>query len=78
MSCVPPLYYKERFFEYLNNLFIKDDVDNQEKGLLNKDNINKGCSNNNEKPVDINSSEIYQNQDDIKRNNTDESLKNLK
>ena len=78
MSCVPPLYYKERFFEYLNNLFIKDDVDNQEKGLLNKDNINKGCSNNNEKPGDINSSEIYQNQDDIKRNNTDESLKNLK
>ena len=78
MSCVPPLYYKQRFFEYLNSLFVKEDINNQQKSEFSQDNINKEYSKNKENPEYINSSEINQNQDDVKRNDTEESIKKLK
>ena len=79
MSCVPPEYYKQRFFNYMNTIFTKEENKSTEENINNSNSIfNKLIFNNGERYGSITSSIIKNNQNETKIEVTEESIKNLK
>ena len=76
MSCIPPLYYRDRFFNYLNIVFSNEDIQNKENSI-NQETVNQRYSNNFEKSVTIDTSPMHQIQGEKKQNLMEESYTNL-
>ena len=70
MSCVPPEYYKQRFFQYLNEIFVKEEINNNGQ-------INNNFTFNASKFSSINSSINYQNKNPNETRYIEDSLQNL-
>ena len=71
MSCIPPDLYKERFFNYMNTIFIKEENKNIEENENNTNSIfNQFIFKNDDKIGSIN-------QNEPKAENNDESVKYL-
>ena len=71
MSCIPPDLYKERFFNYMSTIFIKEENKNIEENENNTNSIfNQFIFKNDDKIGSIN-------QNEPKAENNDESVKYL-
>ena len=80
MSCIPPQNYMQRFYNYLNIVFAKADINNKEEtSLFDKfNNNNLGYSYSVEKSNYINTTGTFENQGDEQKKNIDNSLNKLK
>ena len=80
MSCIPPQYYMQRFYNYLNIVFSQGDINNKEEtNLFDKNNNNNlGYSYSVEKSNYINTTGVFENQDDIQKKYDENSFQNLK
>lgn len=70
MSCVPPEYYKQRFFQYLSEIFVKDEISNNGQ-------INNNYNFNASKFSSINSSINYQTKNPNESRYIEDSFQNL-
>ena len=77
MSCIPPLYYKMRFFNYLKSIFVDEEKENNNQILINKDNINIGNKYFFDKVGTLNSLKNSQLKNEYQNNNIEESIQNL-
>ena len=72
MSCIPPMYYRIRFFHYLQTVFVNDEIQSQGQNLINNNNnnnINEGNNNIFDKFGTINSLKFSQNKNESFQNN---------
>ena len=77
MSCIPPFYYKERFYNYLNEVFSKEEKNYSQQMLINKDNNKQILHNDIDIYSSINSSRYNKEKKEYKNNDTEESIQNL-
>ena len=77
MSCIPPLYYKIRFFNYLKSIFVDEEIGNKNQNLINKENINVRNNYIFDKNGTLNKLKNNQMKDEYQNNNIEESIQNL-
>ena len=77
MSCIPPLYYKNRFFNYLKTIFVNEEIEMNNQSPNNKDNINIGKNFTLDKVGTLNSLKDSQRKDDFQNNYIEESIQTL-